>query len=170
LDLILTDKELNLSMDVSDLSIINVKNQNIASCVGCFGCWIKTPGRCVIRDDATKIYPLIAKAERMLVISKIFLACYDLPMKRLIERSLPNQQPFIRIYKAETHHVQRRVCPKELVVLAYGALTVEEEELFRRWLQRNALNTMVEKLRIEFVKNQEEIDARVEKELKLWAK
>ena len=41
-----------------DLSKLKIKN-----CVGCFGCWVKTPGKCVIRDDATKVYPLIAKSE-----------------------------------------------------------------------------------------------------------
>jgi len=94
MDLILTDCPLSSLPAGSDLRLVNVAEQAIAPCVGCVGCWIKTPGRCVIRDDAPSIYPDIARCDRLLVVSHLFLGCYDLPMKRLMERSLPNQQAF----------------------------------------------------------------------------
>jgi multimeric flavodoxin WrbA len=32
-----------------DITIVS-KNAPIHNCIGCFGCWVKTPGACVIRD------------------------------------------------------------------------------------------------------------------------
>lgn len=40
-----------------ELNFIDLSALHIANCVGCFGCWTKTPGRCVIRDDAVGVYP-----------------------------------------------------------------------------------------------------------------
>ena len=34
---------------------IIVKDKNIGTCIGCFGCWNKTPGICVIKDDMKEI-------------------------------------------------------------------------------------------------------------------
>src|SRR5699024_656136 len=99
--------------------------------VGCFGCWTKTPGRCVIRDDAVKIYPVIAKSERVLYVSRVKYGGYDSPMKTMLERAIPVQQAFIRVLDGETHHVQRAVAPKRAVILAYGTTSDEEREVFR---------------------------------------
>lgn len=33
-----------------DTKIIT-NNGKIQHCIGCFGCWVKTPGACVIRDE-----------------------------------------------------------------------------------------------------------------------
>ena len=104
----------------------------------------------------------------MLVISKVFLGCYDLPMKRLIERSLPNQQPFIRVHQGETHHVQRNVCTKQMIVVAYGAEDEDEQELFRRWVARNSLNIAVWRSKIQFVPSADEARIMAEREVALW--
>ena len=100
--------------------VIDLSALRIAPCVGCFGCWTRTPGRCVIRDDAVQVYPKIAAARRVLYVSRLFCGGYDLPMKIMLERAIPIQQAFIRLVDGETHHFQRRVEPKEAAILAYG--------------------------------------------------
>lgn len=170
MDLILTDRPLPAQLEGAhqDRTVIHVAEQKIAPCVGCFGCWIKTPGRCVIRDDAPAIYPLIAHCSRLLVVSRLLLGCYDIPMKRVVERSLPNQQPFIRLHHGETHHVQRSVRPKQLTVIAYGAEDQEEKQIFERWLRRNGLNTLAEDCRIRYAEHGEQAAQMAWEEVRTW--
>jgi len=33
-----------------NIKILELRNEVIASCIGCFSCWFKTPGICVIND------------------------------------------------------------------------------------------------------------------------
>lgn len=169
MDLILTDHPLLSLPSGSDLRLVNVAEQAIAPCVGCFGCWVKTPGRCVIRDDAPAIYPDIAHCDRLLVVSRLFLGCYDVPMKRLMERSLPSQQAFIRLHHGESHHFQRAVKPKELTVVAYGAQDEEERAIFDRWLARNSLNTLAEHYTIHFADSEAQVEALAGKVVQAWA-
>ena len=43
---------------------------NIRPCIGCFGCWLKTPGQCVIKDGYDQMGKLIHEADEVLIISK----------------------------------------------------------------------------------------------------
>ncbi|MEI3349205.1 MAG: hypothetical protein V8R55_12775 [Dysosmobacter sp.] len=80
---------------------INLSELNISNCVGCFGCWTKTPGRCVIRDDAPRVYPLIAASDKVLYVSRIKYGGYDTIMKTMLERAIPVQQAFLRIVQGK---------------------------------------------------------------------
>ena len=45
-------------------------NGNIKPCAGCFGCWVKNPGECVIKDGYERMGALIHKADERLYTSK----------------------------------------------------------------------------------------------------
>lgn len=107
MNLILSDKWINLPADNDATEFIDLSGLKISNCIGCFGCWTKTPGKCVIRDDAVKIYPKIAASDRVLYVSRIKYGGYDTVMKTMLERAIPVQQAFIRLLNGETHHVQR---------------------------------------------------------------
>lgn len=166
--LILSDCPLPIREEACpDVKWIDLSQLKIANCVGCFGCWTKTPGRCVIRDDAVKVYPLIARSEAVLYVSRIRYGGYDTVMKTMLERAIPVQQAFIRILDGETHHVQRSVAPKQAVILPYGDPDEEERETFRQFIARNARNMCFETFRVEFCREYQVGDF-VRKELDAW--
>ena len=110
--LIMSDRPLHLDLpDNDEIRYVDLSSLKIANCVGCFGCWTRTPGRCVIRDDATRVYPLIAQSDTVVYVSRLRYGGYDSTMKTMLERAIPIQQAFIRIHRGETHHVQRGVAP-----------------------------------------------------------
>ena len=142
---------------------------NIHRCTGCFGCWVKTPGKCVIRDDAVKIYPCIAQSDLVVYISRICYGGYDVPMKTMLERAIPVQMAFIRLVNGETHHVQRAVRPKNATILAYGDLAEEEKDIFRQLVARNASNMNFSTHEVLFAK-EDQVERMVEKIVEKWEK
>lgn len=71
------------------IDIINVIDKKIAPCRGCFGCWTKMDGYCVIQDDQNAILDLYRKAD--LIIWSFPLYCYAMPshLKALLDRTIP---------------------------------------------------------------------------------
>lgn len=72
-----------------------VKDKNIGTCIGCFGCWNKTPGVCVLKDDMKEVLDKILWAD--IVIWSFGLYYFNVPgrMKMLIDRQLPLALPFM---------------------------------------------------------------------------
>lgn len=166
--LILTDTPLqDIDQKREDIRYFDLSACKIAHCVGCFGCWTKTPGKCVIRDDAVHIYPCIAQSDRVLYVTRIKYGGYDTIMKTMLERAIPIQQAFIRIVDGETHHVQRAVVPKQATILAYGEISDEEQALFRQLVDRNARNMNFERYEVRFVPQNLLQDA-VREEVRKW--
>lgn len=169
--LILSDRHLDVRLEEgSNIRYIDLSSLKIANCMGCFGCWTKTPGKCVIRDDATKVYPCIAESDTVLYVSRIKYGSYDTVMKTMLERAIPVQQAFIRIHNGETHHVQRAVVPKNATVIAYGdGLTDEEKDIFVQLVGRNSHNMSFEDYKVIFT-TEASVDDEVRKVLETWEK
>lgn len=166
--LIMSDRPIRLNIrDHSEIKYIDLSSLKIANCTGCFGCWTRTPGKCVMRDDATRVYPYIAASDRVLYVSRVIYGGYDMVMKRMLERAIPVQQAFIRIVKGETHHVQRAVVPKRATIVAYGDIDAEEQALFRRLVARNASNMSFESHEVIFT-SEAELENCVKKIVELW--
>ena len=54
-----------------DVSII-CDNKKIKNCMGCFECWVKTPGKCKIRDGYENLGKLYSEVEHVTIISECF--------------------------------------------------------------------------------------------------
>ncbi len=46
-----------------NIEIVNISKANIDHCHGCFACWTKTPGKCVIKDDMEGFIEQYIKAD-----------------------------------------------------------------------------------------------------------
>lgn len=166
--LIMSDKPLNINIqNGNDTKYFDLSSLKIANCMGCFRCWTKTPGKCVIRDDATAVYPCIAKSNKVIYVSRLKYGGYDSVMKTMLERAIPIQQAFIRIHNDETHHVQRAVTTKQATIIAYGDIDEEERDIFRNLIARNASNMSFESYNIIFT-TEAMLDDMVNKVLETW--
>lgn len=165
--LILSDIALQPDIKDADTEFIDLSKLKISNCMGCFGCWTKTPGKCVIRDDAVKVYPKIAASEKVIYISRIRYGGYDTVMKTMLERAIPIQQAFIRLLNGETHHVQRNVMQKQAVIIGYGDIDHEEKLIFEKLVKRNAYNMCFDDYRVIFAK-EDELEEIIENEVASW--
>lgn len=121
--------------------IIPLDGRRIADCSGCFGCWIRTPGECVIRDDAPTVTARLAHAERIVFFSPVVFGGFSPLLKRQIERSIPLLLPFMRVYHGELHHPPRY--RRSYRLTGIGLLErpdPEAEDCYRQRLRRLALN------------------------------
>ena len=71
------------------VDIVNVIDRQIAPCRGCFGCWARGNGRCVIDDDQNAILDLYRDAD--VIIWSFPLYCYGMPshLKAVLDRTIP---------------------------------------------------------------------------------
>ena len=69
--------------------IVNVIERKIAPCRGCFGCWQRGDGHCVIADDQNEILDLYRAAD--VIIWSFPLYCYGMPshLKAVLDRTIP---------------------------------------------------------------------------------
>ena len=74
---------------------IRVQSADIRPCLGCFACWNKTPGTCVIRDGMKDVLDKILWAD--LTVWSFGLYHFSVPgrLKNLIDRMLPLNLPFM---------------------------------------------------------------------------
>jgi hypothetical protein len=71
-----------------------LRNYKINHCLGCYSCWVKTPGQCVQKDDMTEVlFDKYLQADLVVVASPIYNATMNARMKLFVERTLPMMDP-----------------------------------------------------------------------------
>ena len=126
-------------------------NPIIQPCVGCFGCWIKTPGECVINDRGKGFTALMSKHDELVVISRLVFGGFSPSIKAVIDRSIGFVLPFFHLVKKEMHHPRRYCGELALRCVFYGHdITVREKEIAQKLVIANTLNMGTEKHTVEF--------------------
>lgn len=97
-------------------------NKTIKPCIGCFGCWIKEPGECVIKDGYERMGALIHRAEEVTVISTYTYGGFSSFVKNVFDRSIGWVLPFFEIDHGEMHHKRRYPEDKPITFVFRGQL------------------------------------------------
>ncbi len=100
----LTESLRERSLEVKSLSLADLK---IHYCIGCFSCWLKTPGKCVFQDDMELILREILKSDLVIYAAPLSLGFLHSLLKKALDRTIPLVLPYIGIYKKECHHYLR---------------------------------------------------------------
>ena len=109
-------------------------------CLGCFGCWLKTPGLCVHRDDGDTFIKNLLGSDYILIVNRITFGGYSSSIKTCLDRSIPTLHPYFEIRNGEMHHRQRYKKYPEYLFLGFGGISKAEEELFIEYTRANQVN------------------------------
>ncbi len=121
--------------DVLDLPIaedgecrVIYNNGNIHHCIGCFGCWGKTPGRCVIKDGYENMGELMSRCSELILISRCTYGGFSPFVKNVLDRTISYASPHFEMRKGEMHHKRRYENVIGLTAYFYGENITENEK------------------------------------------
>lgn len=111
-------------------------NGSIKPCVGCFGCWIREPGQCVIKDGYDRMGALIHKADEVVVISRYTYGGFSSFVKNVFDRSIGWVLPYFEVYEGEMHHKKRYPEDKPFMfIFRKGSFTDDEKVKARAYVE-----------------------------------
>ena len=118
-----------------------LRDIEIAPCMGCFGCWVQTPGICLIDDAAREVTRKIMGSDLVAYFTPITFGGYSSDLKKALDRSIGLISPYFTRINGEVHHEKRyNHAPKLLGVGIVHEPDEERERIFKTLIGRNAIN------------------------------
>lgn len=153
---LLKDQLDSLNIPKEDLYIVSADGR-FAPCQGCFGCWLKTPGYCYMKDELAHIGAVFGAAGKVIIISRNCYGGYSKGVKNVLDRSISTSLPFFTYRGKMLHHRRRynNIC--DLTVGMYGDITELEKETARKLVESNRVNMGYRSAEIFFADSPEEL-------------
>ncbi len=146
----LSDEDLSPILDIlinelhkngAKVQLFPLREIKMGSCIGCFGCWLKTPGICLEPDAGRDIAQAVVQSDMTILFSPVTFGGYSSEIKKAQDRWLPLIMPDFGIYHGEVHHRPRYSKYPRLVGIGIQRQPNNEEaNLFKVLVGRNALN------------------------------
>ena len=123
----------------------SIGRDDLAFCMGCFGCWIKKPGECVIDDMMSRINRSFVNSDTVIYLSPIIFGQFSANIKNSLDRWLPNMLPFFKTRpNGSTIHPSRYDSYPMVVIIGYGDdVSEEDSRLFYDITKKHRNNTDV---------------------------
>ena len=105
----------------ANVEVVALRKKTIRNCLGCLGCWTKTPGKCVIKDDMTgELLAKWSQADIAVYATPLYHYGVNASIKAFIERTLPTSQPFFEVLGGRTSHLPRNTIPAVVILSVCG--------------------------------------------------
>ena len=125
----------------AEVQTFTLREIKLAHCIGCFGCWVETPGLCVEADAGREIAKTVSHSQTLILFTPITFGGYSSELKRMVDRLVPLSLPHFTLFHGEVHHNPRYPAPPRLVGIGVQHdANSEEETIFKALVGRNAMN------------------------------
>jgi hypothetical protein len=120
-------------------NIITLREQPINKCIGCWSCWVKTPGRCVMKDQMAASYNNYVNSDTVILVMDTAQGFINHQAKAFFDRTIPHYHPYIEMVDGECHHVARyERYPDMVFYYDPQGLTEQEDHVIEDYLYRTA--------------------------------
>ena len=101
----------------AEVELFYTKDLKIMPCQGDYICWLKTPGKCIHKDDMEILLPKLAKADVWVFATPVYFDGISGTLKNLIDRMLPLVEPFYELRDGHCRHPRREGTKSGKIVL-----------------------------------------------------
>ena len=123
------NKETSSAFELPDENVVVLNaDGHYAPCRGCFACWLKNTGFCVMDDSLKHAGALIGQSDPLIIISRLCYGGYSPGVKAVLDRAIGVSLPFFTWRGGQTHHMGRYPQRKLLRILFYGDCTESERQ------------------------------------------
>ena len=124
------------------VTTLELKEMDIKLCIGCFNCWVKTPGECRVADDSRDVCREYINSDFVLFASPIIMGFTSTLLKKAHEKLLPLLLPYLELVQNESHHVSRYEKYPKIGLLLEKEKDTDDEDLkiITDIYKRNAIN------------------------------
>lgn len=84
----------------AETEIVYLYEKEIKPCLGCYNCWLKTPGVCCQKDDMGELLPAMRRADVIAYATPLYVFGMTAQMKLLLDRIIPSAEPYIELTDA----------------------------------------------------------------------
>ncbi len=86
---------------------IYLQNKKINYCAGCFNCWIKTPGKCIHKDDMTELLEKVESTDILIIATPLYVDGMTAQTKTFLDRLIPLVEPEFEMVEGHYRHAKR---------------------------------------------------------------
>lgn len=123
-----------------EVKLLKLRDMKIADCLGCFSCWIKTPGECVANDDGKYIAKTVFSNDLLVFLTPVTFGGYSSCLKKAVDRMVVAFLSSIAKIKGEFRHKMRfKKSPNFVAIGMLAGPDENSQRLFRALARRNAL-------------------------------
>lgn len=112
-----------------EVDLIHLRELDLRRCIGCFGCWVKTPGRCLIRDESELLCRAMVNSDVVFHVSPLVMGFVSPLIRMASERMIPVIMPYMELKEGEVRHSLRYEHYARLGLLYAEEEDTDEEDL-----------------------------------------
>lgn len=86
---------------------IDLRELPLKYCIGCFDCWVKTPGLCNVDDASQEMDRAVINSDFTLWAGPLKMGFPTALMKMALDKHLPLIHPYMVVDQNEAHHLKR---------------------------------------------------------------
>ncbi len=129
----------------AETEVLLLAERDIHPCKGCWACWIKTPGKCIQKDDMEEALSKLWGCDLVIFASPLYVDCVSAQMKTFMDRMLPGILPnFVKINDVWRHPLRFGTPPKVGVICNSGFPQLEHFQVVHHLFERVVLNMHTE--------------------------
>ena len=84
-----------------------LREMDISYCIGCFGCWVKSPGECRSEDESLIVSRAYINSDFVLWASPVIMGFYSALLKKVTDKFIQLVEPYMVFVDGESRHVAR---------------------------------------------------------------